>query len=195
MLKLREKTKIGSAARFSDADIFWMLSLMSDSRRMGRRELSEATGMGEGSVRNILSLLKESRLVDFYQTGTVISALGAELLSKIPVVPVSVAVPGSVVGTCHWNVVVKGVSDKIRVGREQRDAALRAGAIGCTTIVYRDGRLMVPPDWVLDDRSPESAAAIRALSAMTEADVLIIGSGDTVREAVNAAVSAAFELL
>ncbi len=195
MLRLKEKTRIGSEARYSDADIYWALVLLSRGKRMGRRELSDEMGIGEGSIRSVMSILKESRLVEVYQTGAVITELGTALLERIPVIPVSVMVPGSVVGDCHWSVVVKGASEKIRVGREQRDAGIRAGALGCTTIVYRKGELMIPPDWVLDDKSPESAAEIRAIPFMEEDDAIIIGSAESVRDAVNAAVNAAFELL
>lgn len=195
MLKLKEKTMIGSEARYSDADIYWALVLLSRGKRMGRRDLADEMGIGEGSIRSVMNILKDSRLVEVYQTGAIITELGNALLKRIPVIPASVVVPGSVVGDCHWSVVVKGVSYKIRVGREQRDAGIRAGALGCTTIVYRKGELMIPPDWVLDDKAPESASEIRAMPFMDEDDVMIIGSADNIRGAVNAAVNAAFELL
>ncbi len=94
MLRLKEKTRIGSEARYSDADIYWALVLLSRGKRMGRRELSDEMGIGEGSIRSVMSILKESRLVEVYQTGAVITELGTALLERIPVIPVSVMVPG-----------------------------------------------------------------------------------------------------
>ena len=65
----------------------------------------------------------------------------------------------------------------------------------CTTIILRDGELVLPPDWSIDEHSPELAVQIRA-HGMEEGDVVLIGGSNTGRrEAAVAANSAALELV
>ena len=87
-----------------------------------------------------------------------------------------------------------GVADKVVNGMEQRDEGIKVGGQGCTTIVIRDGVLMVPPDWNMDEKMPEMAYKIRKESGMTQDDALIIGGGETQVSAIEAAVSAALAL-
>ena len=83
----------------------------------------------------------------------------------------------------------------VEKGVEQRDAALKSGGDGCTTIILRDGELVLPPDWSIDEHSPELAAQIRS-HGMEEGDVVLIGGSNTgMREAAVAANSAALELV
>lgn len=195
MIQLMERVNYGPEPRFTDADAYWALHLLADGQRQSRRALAETIGIGEGSIRKVIEILRRCELVDVYQTGIAITELGGRLLARIPIIPVDVSVPESVVGSCHSSVVAKQVGQLIRVGREQRDAGIRAGARGCTTIVLRDNRLMIPPDWNLDERSPASAKRIRELKIMENGDALIIGNADDRHGAINAAVSAAFELI
>ena len=79
-------------------------------------------------------------------------------------------------------------------GVEQRDSGLKGGGDGCTTIVCRDGRLILPPDWNIDEKSPDMASRIRSYG-IAEGDIELIGGSNTgVREAANAANTAVLEL-
>ncbi len=117
------------------------------------------------------------------------------MLSRIPIIPVDLDVPGSVVGECRSAVVVKDAGPKITSGQAQRDAGIRIGSEGCTTLVYRDGRLMIPPDWDVDANDTMAALKIRRVKEFGPDDAAIIGCGDTMRIARNAAVTAALELI
>ncbi len=104
-------------------------------------------------------------------------------------------VPGSVVGEYRQSVVVKGAGCRITSGQAQRDAGIRAGSEGCTTLVYRDGRLTIPPDWDMDSKDPMTALTVRKVKEFGPGDAAIIGCGSTMRIARNAAVTAALELI
>lgn len=99
------------------------------------------------------------------------------------------------VGDFRQSVIVKGAGPKITSGQAQRDAGIRMGSDGCTTLVYRDGRLTVPPDWDLDANDPMSALRIRKVKEFGDDDAVIIGCGKSMRMARNAAVTAALELV
>ncbi|NLL95280.1 MAG: hypothetical protein GX224_05975 [Thermoplasmatales archaeon] len=194
-MKIIEVPAHGPAFRFSDADVYWAMYALSDGRKMGRKRLADEIGIGEGSVRRIIISLREMGFISVSQGGISITRVGTEFLEKTPVRVVDVDMGTSVVGSHSQAVVVKGVADQIENGMQQRDAGIRAGAAGCTTAVYRGGKLMVPPDWNMDEENPETAARIRALEEMGPNDALIVGSGFDRHSAMNAAIEAAFDLL
>jgi hypothetical protein len=145
-------------------------------------------------MRRILDTLSDWDYISIKQTGIMITKAGQSFLDQIPIRPVDIFLEGSVIGTEQQGVIVLGVADKVNNGMEQRDAGIKVGAEGCTTIVYRDGNLCIPPDWNLDVERPEMAKKIRDEYGMREKDALIIGGGNTKQSAIVAAVSAALEL-
>lgn len=187
----------GPMFRFTDANVYYALYLLSDGKRLGRKKLAELSGVGEGSMRRILEKFREWDFVNIKQTGISITKEGLSFLDQIPVriVDVDLSGTGSVVGEFSQGVLVLGVSGKIDNGMQQRDAGIKAGAEGATTIVLRDGSLMIPPDWNMDEQSPELAAKIREDTGITADDIIIVGTGSTKISAVEAALNAAFELI
>ncbi|MBO7205646.1 MAG: DUF4443 domain-containing protein [Candidatus Methanomethylophilaceae archaeon] len=53
---------------------------------------------------------------------------------------------------------------------------------------------MLPPEWSIDKNEPEVAKNIKECSNMIDDDIIIIGSADNPIVAINAALTAAFEL-
>ena len=192
-MKIIDEPQFGPMFRFNDANVYWSLYVLSGGKSMGRKRLAQEVGIGEGSMRRIIDTLKEWDFILIKQTGITITPAGLEFLRQIPIRPVDIKVPDSVMGEFQQAVIVIGVSDKVKNGMEQRDVGVKMGAQGCTTILIRDGKLMVPPDWNLDEKSPKVAKEIRD-AGLTPNDVLIIGGSDSMCNAVEAAVSAALEL-
>ncbi len=192
-MKIIDEPQFGPMFRFNDANVYWSLYVLSNGKSMGRKRLAQEVGIGEGSMRRIIDTLKEWDFIFIKQTGITITAAGLEFLKQIPIRPVDIKVPESVMGDFQQAVIVLGVADKVKNGMEQRDVGVKMGAQGCTTILIRDGKLMVPPDWNLDEKSPAVAKSIRD-TGLTQNDVLIIGGADNISNAVEAAVSAALEL-
>ncbi len=193
-MKIIDAPQFGPMFRFNDANVYWTMYLLSDGKRIGRKRLADEVGIGEGSMRRILDTLQEWGYISIKQTGIIITKAGQTFLEQIPIQPVDIYLEGSVIGSQQQGVIVKGVADKINNGMEQRDAGIKVGAEGCTTIVYRDGKLFIPPDWNLDTERPETAKKIREEYGMKEDDALIIGGGTTKQSAIIAAVSAALDL-
>lgn len=194
-MKIIDEPQFGPMFRFNDANVYWALHLLSGGRRLGRKRLAEEVGVGEGSMRRIIETLKEWEFIEIRQTGITITKAGLSFLNQIPIRPVSVFIEGSVLGKYQQGVLVLGRADRVVNGMEQRDEGIKVGGEGCTTIVIRDGALMIPPDWNLDEKTPEKAYAIRKETGMTQDDALIIGGGDTEVSAVEAAVSAALAMI
>jgi len=194
-MKIMEVPQFGPMFRFSDASIYWALHVLSDGRRIGRKKLAEMVGIGEGSMRRIIDTLKDWNFITVKQTGITITKAGQTFLNQIPMRIVDVELGGSTVGDYSQSILVMGVADKIHNGMQQRDAGIKAGATGCTTLVIRDGALMIPPDWNIDERDPDLAYKIRKDTGITQNDVIIVGSANTKVLAVAAAINAAFELI
>ncbi len=193
-MKIIDEPQFGPMFRFNDANVYWSLYVLSSGRRMGRKRLAEEIGVGEGSMRRILETLKEWDFIEIKQTGITITKNGQAFLDRMPIRPVSVLIEGSVLGKHQQGVVVIGGANKIVNGMEQRDAGIKVGADGCTTVLIRDGVLTIPPDWNLDEENPELAYKIRKETGLTKDDALIIGGGETSAVAVEAALTAALEL-
>ncbi len=193
-MKIIDEPQFGPMFRFNDANVYWSLHLLSDGRRMGRKRLADEVGVGEGSMRRIIDTLKEWDFINIKQTGITITKAGLSFLDQLPLRPVNIFVEGSVAGACQQGVLVLGGADKVVNGMEQRDAGIKVGADGCTTIVIRDGILMIPPDWNMDEKTPELAYKIRKEIGMTQSDALIIGGGETPALATEAAITAALQM-
>jgi predicted transcriptional regulator len=194
-MKIIEVPQFGPMFRFSDASIYWALYTLSDGKRLGRKKLAETVGIGEGSMRRIIDTLKEWNFILVKQTGITITKAGQTFLNKIPIRVISIDLGDSTIGAHSQSVLVMGVGDKVHNGMQQRDAGIKVGATGCTTVVIRDGVLMIPPDWNLDEKDPELAYKIRKETGITKDDAIIVGSADTKMLAIEAAINAAFEMI
>ncbi len=193
-MKIIDEPQFGPMFRFNDANVYWALHVLSSGRRIGRKKLAEEIGVGEGSMRRIIDTLKDWDFILIKQTGITITKSGQAFLDQMPIKVLDIQLEGSVVGQYQQAILVLGCADKVVNGMEQRDAGIKVGADGCTTLVIRDGKLMVPPDWNMDEEDPEMAYRIRKESGMTQSDALIIGGADTKAAAIEAAVSAALQL-
>ena len=194
-MKIIDAPQYGPMFRFTDASVYWALYVLSDGKRMGRKRLSEEIGVGEGSMRHILNTLKEWEMISIKQTGITITRYGVEFLEKTPLRVVDLKAGSLVLGEYTQAILVKGVAEKGGNGLKQRDAGIRAGSLGCTTLVIKDGKVFLPPDWSIDDNDPALAAGIRAIPGVADGDAIIIGGADDQYTAINAALTAAFELV
>ncbi len=193
-MKIIDEPQFGPMFRFNDANVYWALHVLSSGRRIGRKKLAEEIGVGEGSMRRIIDTLKDWDFILIKQTGITITKSGQAFLDQMPIKVLDLRLEGSVVGQYQQAILVLGCADKVVNGMEQRDAGIKVGADGCTTLVIRDGKLMVPPDWNMDEEDPDMAYKIRKESGMTQSDALIIGGADTKAAAIEAAISAALQL-
>ncbi len=194
-MKIMDIPAFGPMFRFTDANVYYSLYLLADGKRLGRKKLAELVGVGEGSMRRILEKFRDWNFVSIKQTGISITKAGLVFLDQLPLRLIDVNLGQSVMGDFSQGVIVYGVSSKIVNGMQQRDAGIKAGAEGCTTIVIRDGKLMIPPDWNMDEQTPELAYKLRKESGITEDDAIIVGSGNSKIVAIEAALNAAFELI
>lgn len=195
MVLILSDPKGGPACRFSDSDVLFILDFLSDGKEVGRSKIAKHMEIGEGSVRSILDTLSDHDLIRTRQTGVSISRRGRELLDTLGIRSVDVRIPTYVLGKHQHAVVVRDASERVFNGIEQRNIGIRAGGDGCTTWVMERGRIIMLPNWDMDDHEPRLSAMIRGRTGMRDGDVLIIGGGDSRHLAMMAAGDAALQLV
>jgi len=189
-MKLLDLPKYGPLHRFADYHVYRTLLVLADGRRRGRRQLAGSVGLGEGSMRTIVEYLREKGT-----TGIKISNKGLEFLKQVPLKVQRLHPSDISISERNVAVQVKGRSRRISLGIEQRDAAIKAGAEGATTIIVVGGRLVVPPDYSLDEEKPGITADLRDTFDLNEGDVVIIGTASSYDRAEDGALAAAFDLV
>jgi hypothetical protein len=102
---------------------------------------------------------------------------------------------GYELGKYNVGVLVKGVADRVRLGIEQRDAAVKAGAKGAVTMVYRKGLLFIPPSEEVKGEWVEPVRRIIDLFKPEDLDVIILCGADSKDDAENAVIAAALTLI
>ncbi len=199
VLKILEGGASGPSPRYADCDVMHVLAVIRMYRdrgmRAGRRRISEETGIGAGTVRSILQKMASLGLVDIYGTGTTLTASGSEIAEGTGISLVRLGHTEAAVGTHQVTVAVRNGADAVTNGAVQRNEGLKAGGDGCTAIIVKNGDLIMPPVWNVDERYPVLARGLRE-QGVSEGDLFLIGGSDTGKQyAAAAAFAAALAIL
>ncbi|MCW3986192.1 MAG: hypothetical protein NWE91_07290 [Candidatus Bathyarchaeota archaeon] len=188
----------GPRHSFSVVHVVKALELIS-KRPIGRNKLSKELVLGEGATRTLIQRLKNYGLIKVDRTGCIFSKKGEKLWNALcAIFPRKVFLDRSGLTLAAFNVavLVKGCGSKVKLGMKQRDAALLMGAKGATTLVFKGGKLMVPPEYrgVAED-FPDIYRKLMGSLEPEEDDAIIIGSADTLEKAEYGALAAALSIL
>jgi predicted transcriptional regulator len=197
--RVAEKTAPGRAPSFTKAHVITALEVIGEGRVVGRIRLSKVLGLGEGETRTLLKHLRNQDLIKVSRLGIALSKFGEKIFSELrSQIAEGIEVPGSplTVGPFNVAVLVRGAARKVRSGLEQRDAAIKVGALGATTMAFRNNRLIMPgvDEEILRDASIMFDLLVSKLGPK-ENDVIIIGSANYRQVAEFGAKMAALELL
>lgn len=179
---------------FNMAHVTVALQLMGRLGRVSRAVLMRELMLGEGSIKTMIKHMRMHGLVESSRAGVTLTSKGKGLysrLSKVMVAEARVPKCSITVGEFNYAVRVKGIADAVRSGVEQRDAAIKVGALGATTLVYRGSRFIMPGSGN-SVYIKEQDVMDRLKDLMPEEDdVIIIGSASNVKVAELAAKYAA----
>ena len=176
---------------FSKMHIQLALEIIASRRRVGRMELAKKLGVGEGSVRTILNILREKGLITSSRGGHFLTRKGKNVVGNFPTY-VTVNVRGITVGEVNVGTLVRNAAKKIRYGVEQRDEAIKAGAQGATVLIFKNGKFGFPDNFIKIDK--KTSDALVKLFKPKDGDVLVIGTGEDVEKARAGARAAALSL-
>lgn len=182
----------GPIPKFNDYHIWKALYCLNKESPIGRKKLASLLNIGEGSTRTILSILNENGDIVIRKSGISLTQEGKKTWNRVSMNIAPLDVESLTIGKINCAVQIPGVADKVSFGCEERDRAIKSGAVGATTLLYLNGVLMFPGnDYPLDVKSER---AIKNTFELSDGDVVIIGTADTYEAAEEGAVSAGLGL-
>ena len=171
---------------FGIGHIFIALQLAKQNGHISRDLLGSELSLGGGSIKTLVKHLKTTNMIKTSNAGTILSEKGERIISQILLhIPKETIIPKSsiTVGKFNYAVLVKNIANSIHSGIEQRDIAIKSGATGATTLIFKDGKFLVPKTnfnalarelntqkFLIENLQPEND------------DVIIIGSDNTTKQ-------------
>src|ERR671923_282461 len=163
--------------------VFKTLQLIKSRGHISRDILCKELGLGEGSIRTLMKHLQMNNMIKATNAGTTMTQKGeALLLELLSSIPTEMNLPkcSIALGKFNYVVLLKQHSHTIKSGVEQRDAAIKIGAKGATTLLFKQNKFVMPSSTNYDSLQKEpkiSKLLIRMLNP-EEGDAIIIGSDD-----------------
>lgn len=186
----------GPPLKFSVLHMLLALELIAE-KPIGRNKLAQKLNVGEGAVRTILGRLEDAGLIVISKAGCSLTKEGTSLWKEYSSVVKKVKIGKSELSNAEHNfaVLVRDQGHKLKSGMDQRDAAVMVGAKNATTMVFKDGKLIIPSvtNDVFKD-FPRAANQLRILHP-TEMNVIIIVGADSSEKAEYGALAVAWTLV
>ena len=197
--RVTRKIAPGPAPAFNEAHVVKALEMIDKYQTVGRIKLSKEMGLGEGTTRTLLKHLKNEGVTQSSRSGISFSEEGKKLFSDLrSQLREGIDVPSSplTVGAFNIAVLVRNAAQAIGSGMEQRDAAIKSGALGATTLIFSKNKLELPQEEEnLCESLPELHNKLVTQLNPKENDVIIVGSGENRDSAEIGAKMAAIKLL
>jgi len=195
--KIAKEKAPGPVPTFSVLHLLQAMELGAENP-IGRTKLAAELKIGQGAARTIINRLREAGLISTSKMGYVLTRKGLKLWGeyrKIFQEKVEIGECELVNAKHNFAILAKNRGHKIRSGIEQRDAAVKVGAKGAVTIVFKNGRLIIPSVSENFERDfPTVAKQILKLLQPEENDVIIISGADTPNVAKHGIIAAAWTL-
>ncbi|MFA6049025.1 MAG: DUF4443 domain-containing protein [Candidatus Micrarchaeia archaeon] len=176
-----EREKSALPVRFFSVDLLRALWLLR-AGRISRSALARGLGIGEGSVRTIISFLLVEGVVEISREGVALSKKGAAVVGEFEGTAcgshfseraLSFGKPGFLVR-------IRDLGKPRDNGQAARDLAVRMGADGATIFFAQGGKLLLPFDSAgnknfFGEKTVESVC--RACGSMEDGDVFMLAFG------------------
>lgn len=182
---------VGNLPNFTGIDILrCFLRINKGNKTGGRQALAKELGLGEGTIRTILNLLKSKKLLESTKKGHFLSKNGTGVLSKIHEcisAPESIAMHGLYPGLNKIGVLVRNAPNLKKLYR-LRDIAVRNGADGAIILKFNGG-LYAP-----ESDSGRNYSELEECFDFRKNDALVIAFSGKKKDAENGAIAIAAEL-
>lgn len=183
----------GPIPKFNDYHIWKAVESLDETVPVGRKRLAQLLGIGEGSTRTILSILQDHGLITIGKSGILLTDRGKDFKQTYHMDGAVLEISDITIGDRDYAVRVPKRAKDVRYGSEERDAAIKSGATGATTLVVSGGKLIFPgSDYPVES---DVARKIAERFDLKNDDVVIIGTGPTVEVAELGAVTAGLTIM
>lgn len=185
LLSLYKPSVSGALHAFSKLDLIRAVYLIRIKLRVSRKEISSILEIGEGSTRTLLDSLRAANTVRVSLFGCELSKSGLREVDEIfdSFEPVGHLPSSSLTfDKQSYCIIARRATGRIASGVVQRDAALLAGALGATVLIYKNGCFNFPQadkGTCIDD---SLIVALRARNDFNEGDAIILSFAEGVRE-------------
>ncbi len=188
----------GPSPSFTALHIIMALLVLGDKGILGRKRFAEELGLGEGTVRTVVGRLKKHFLVKVTRSGCSLTEKGRELYEVLRErMGKFIELAGNLPWSYRYSVGVKvnRMANLLKMGLEERDAAVRAGADAAMAITMQGGYLLMPGVSNLSKEQPSFTSMIMNFFNPSEGDVILIAGSDDKIKALYGVLAAAYELL
>ncbi len=197
LLNIPHKTK-GAKPSFTSIDLiscFWLIS----EGKTSRANLSVALGLGEGTVRTIISILSNLGYIQADNSGCTLSLNGISKKKELSLIinkvvclkkqnPLTFNLPSCAI-------VLSNCKGLVGNGVVQRDRAIKYGADGATTLIVEDGKLMFPEEFEDSQYSKELNEFTIEIKELKDGDTVILSYSNELHLAQRGCWAAALSLL
>ena len=187
LTKVASKYAPSRGLSFGVVHIFKTLQLIDRDDHVSREQLCKELGLGEGSIKTLIKHLKMNNLIKTSNRGTTMTERGQAIFSElIASMPAEKPLPKCSVALGKFNhaVLIKELSCAVKSGIEQRDAAIKVGGIGATTLLFVDNKFVMPTAGRSQDslkKDPDTRSLLVEGLKPEQGDIVIVGSADTDR--------------
>ncbi|MEM4311001.1 MAG: DUF4443 domain-containing protein [Nitrososphaerales archaeon] len=190
----------GPAITFNVFHIIKALLLLGDKVYLSRSKLAKELSIGDGAVRTLIDRMRKAEWIEIDKKGCKLKDKGFKIYKKIKAkIPKMSFIKGGKLALDKQNfaLLIRKASSKISLGLEQRDAAVRAGATGAITLVYKGDKFyMAGEKEDCEKRYPNGIwIKLREILSPKEDDVIIIAGGRDSKDAEYGALAAAWSTL
>jgi hypothetical protein len=171
------------ALSFDLVHVFVALQRIGNKGVTSRNALCSGLVLGEGTVKTLVKHLKMQGLIETSNRGIKMTVKGNGVYEGLlSAIPAEMSLPKCSVALSRFNyaVLVREFGFAVGLGIEQRDAAIKMGATGATTLLFKDNKFVMPAS------SNDSLKKEREVRRMLveklnprDGDVIIIGSADS----------------
>ncbi len=166
---------------FNIAHIFKTLQLIEFKGHVSRDTLCKELKLGEGTVKTLIKHLKMNNLIKTSNSGTIMTLTGNRIFKKIlENIPKEMELSKCSValGRYNYSILLKQYRFAIESGIDQRDYAIKFGALGATTLIFNEFHKFIIPKTDFDALEQEDQIYQLIVNKLepTSGDVVIIGS-------------------
>ena len=183
----------GPIPKFKDYHVWKALMVLDRTVPLGRKSLSAKLNIGEGSTRTILDMFSDLNVITINKNGILLTDNGNDFkkMMELEVRPVDMG--DLTIGERDCAVIIPRMAKNVTYGCEERDGAIKAGAIGATTLVCSEDRIIFPgSDYPVTD---DIDSILRKTFKVKDDDVIVIGTANTYENAEVGAVTAALNIM
>jgi len=163
---------------------------------IGRERLAKNLGIGNGAVRTLIKRLERMGLIERGRDGCTLTKKGQGIFSALSVRIKIGEINGGPLSTDRYTetILITGGAIAVKIGLEQRDAAVREGATGATSLIFKSGKFVIPGGSRDCEKDFPNALWEKLRSSLkpVDGDLIVICSGSSKRIASKGAFSIAW---